>query len=335
MALEDKEAKERFDAALAREMSAAKCTTDAWTISKDREAWRARRESQARQEALIQETEGAPKAICTSDTRHPNHSTVDGGGSYPPHPSVESLPVSGDLAGTDAQSNPRSRKPDPPPVSTGSHYEDTKIALALRKPDPPPVSTGSHYEDAKIALALRKLDNPSLSSSSQLFNYENAEIALTLSEQRERVAWNAPFIPRSFEGQLPARYSDADHPTDKSDTSHLIVDGPNIKEPNSVIVLPDRSTSEIFYQGQQAHEGLTRANCVRNVQAQIKFTPNELSSWANARPRFFDVLWFHFLLLIAFVHSEQLILVFSLTSAVCSSYHHEATNTSARSTRTT
>ena len=312
MALEDKEAKERFDAALAREMSAAKCTTDAWTISKDREGWRARRESQARQEALIQETEGAPKAICTSDTRHPNHSTVDGGGSYPPHPSVESLPVSGDLAGTDAQSNPRSRKPDPPPVSTGSHYEDTKIALALRKHD-----------------------NPSLSSSSQLFNYENAEIALTLSEQRERVAWNAPFIPRSFEGQLPARYSDADHPTDKSDTSHLIVDGPNIKEPNSVIVLPDRSTSEIFYQGQQAHEGLTRANCVRNVQAQIKFTPNELSSWANARPRFFDVLWFHFLLLIAFVHSEQLILVFSLTSAVCSSYHHEATNTSARSTRTT
>lgn len=117
----------------------------------------------------------------------------------------------------------------------------------------------------------RYLARSPLSPSLQPFNCEDAEISLTLNEQRERVAWKPPFIPRSFEGILPALHSDAEHPEDKSDTTDFVANGPNTHDDDLVDLLPGRFSS-----------GHTNG--------------------PNTRPHFFDVFWSHFLFLVSIGH---------------------------------
>ena len=171
--------------------------------------------------------------------------------------------TSGNLATLEAQTNARSRNRD-----------DAIASDHLRR--------------------WRHLTRRSLPSHLYLFNYEDAEVSLILSEQRERVAWKPPFIPRSFEGQLPALHSDAEHPIDRSDTTDFVADGPNTKGYGAVGHLLDRSRrfnggTKGIIPGQDGDKVSAKPSYARKNQALLESKPSDQSGWGIARPCFFDV----------------------------------------------
>ena len=149
---------------------------------------------------------------------------------------------------------------DVPKVMCTNHKRHWNLVTADRGSNYPP-----HIRRGRCLARIPLL--PSL----QLFNCEDAEISLTLSEQRETAAWKPPFIPRSFKGLLSTLHSDAEHPEAKSDTTDFVTNGPNTHDDDLMDLLPGRFSSE--------H-----------------------TNGPNTRPHFFDVVWSHFLFLVSIVH---------------------------------
>lgn len=143
----------------------------------------------------------------------------------------------------------------------------------------------------------RRCPSPDL----QLFDYEDAEVSVTMNERRERAAWNPPFIPRSFQGQPFTLYSDAEHSNDRSDTTDFAADVPKNGRYKPADLLPDHSNSQgclegnkRFVQGHAADRVLNKPSYERSSQALKELKPSTVLTWANARPHFLDVFCISF-----------------------------------------
>lgn len=142
-------------------------------------------------------------------------------------------------------------------------------------------------------------DERCLSPDLKLFDYEDAEVSVTINERREKAAWNPPFIPRSFEGQPFVLHSDAEHSNDRSDTTALPADVPNTDNYKRADLLPDPFNSQCSPGGNKSYvpghakiRVLDKPAYARSSQALKELNPSTVLTWANARPRFLVVYCF-------------------------------------------